>query len=630
MVLTIVTVMSFLAASMTAMFMMNVNLTQSSFNGDIALTEAETALSELMYNLGDDNTHSFGKADEEIRGQATPGFRKDEAYHVLTFKSGTGFPRSTNNIGGSGPASGDGRQVPVDCVHVYSTGVCRGQRRTIEAVIRKPPAPYGLCASGSIHSVSPLTVLGVSKASSNVNPLKPDRPGHVVSNGEIKVDAPGSNITGFMKACGPVTVVGPAQVAGGLRPNASNTVLLDIDIPALNPQSPSAAASPNEGGMTGVVEIIETNHGAQKMDVMYYCGHNLKFEGPVQMDNAFLYVKGNLEILGGLWGTGAIVVDGDVTITGGTSLAAANDSEVALLASGMITLRQGANNYFRGILYSKKGLDAKNMVVIGSAIVNSNDATQGRCELDQMTFVADDAMGKIDFTSKSYDDAKVQVSDGLKSPYQSLLFFGVAEDATKGTTPWSPDLAKDGLQKSVDKIVWQMMGTNTGVDPSNLASNPGDFATAFAKMGTPGNSLPLGPRDNSNPWQTRAYDLLDDLQDVADEAVQAAADLASAEGAMSPIPTTAQQQAVDTARQKVDLANQKLIAAVAKYQNDVTEMAKDFLDWAQERSNADGSYRSRGERPTNVERNFIFDLNRYLPYSDRLQVTYWQVLPSRK
>jgi len=645
MVLTIVTVMSFLAASMTAMFMMNVNLTQSSFNGDIALTEAEAALSELMYKLGQDDTHSFGKANQEIRGQVTPGFRLDEAYHVLTFRTGTGFRYSTNNVGGSATVSGDGRTVPVDCVHVYSTGVCRGQRRVIEAVIRKPPAPYGLCASGPIHSISPLTITGLAADTTDYNPATGgDRPGHLVCNSPagVTVDAPGSNITGFVRSVGPIDVAGPSQVSGGLQPNASNTVLLDIDIAALNPKAPMPAASPNEGGMTGVVEIIETNHdNPQELDVMYYCGHDLVFNAPVQLKDAFLYVKGKLTINGGLWGTGAIVVDGDVSITGGTSLTSANNSEVALLASGMIDLNStgNANNCFRGIVYSEKGLNAKNMVVIGSAIVNDPTGVGGACELDQMTFVGDEDSGKVVFTSKSYDDATVQVSDSLESPYKALAFIG-AEGDPDGM--WWPDIATDGTELTVNKIVFQMMGGNVGgitigpgQMPPGLDSDPVAYAAQFAAMGT---DPPLAADDGSSPWQTQAMNLYTTMQAAAVALNSAAIALEAEEDKLAdmeddtppPPGLQAQRDLVNSLRNGMVGKKNTFLAAVDTYNTGVRQMAQNFVDWAMQRSNANGSYRERGERPTNVERKFTFDLNRYLPYSDRLHVTYWQVAPERK
>ncbi len=628
MVLTIVTVMSFLAASMTAMFMMNVNLTQSSFNGDIALTEAEVALSEVMYKLGQDDTHTYGKNNEEIRGHATPGFRADEAYHVLTFRSGSGFPRSTNNIGGSGPIAGEGRQVPVDCVHVYSTGVCRGQRRTIEAVIRKPPAPYGLCASGPIHSISPLTVTGISKAQTTYDPTKVDRPGHVVSNAGVKIDAPGSNITGYIKGCGPVDVAGPAQVAGGLRPNASNTVLLDIDIQALSPKTPAPAASPNEGGMTGVVEIVEALHESQKLDVMYYCGHDLKFEGPVQLDNAFLYVQGNLEVMGGVWGTGAIVVDGDVTITGGTSLAAANDSEVALLASGLITLRNGANNFFRGIIYSEKGLDAKNMVVIGSAVVNSPDPTQGKCELEDMVFVADEISGVIRWTSTSYSTAKKQNRQGPASRMMGFSTPGNPE-------PWWPEPDKD-RNEQVNKIVWQLMGGNSsgdsagaGINPDHTLKDPQAYLNSLTLSSSA--VFPLNPQTE---WSTRANTLYSSFQASAatvKDALQAWQDKQDSVNSMLPGPARdAAEAELAGLKAAYESALGNFQTALASHNQAVRDLAESFFEFVDETSDSDGSFRNRpGDRPTDVSRDFIFDLNRYLPYSDRLQVTYWQVLPSR-
>lgn len=621
-VLALVTVMSFLAAAMTALFMMSVNLTQGSFNGDVALNEAEAGVNEVLYHLGQTEDHAYGKGNQVIRATHTPGFTAEEAYHVVTFDPSSTFPHSLNNIGASGSGTGyGGRQVPADCVHVISTGVCRGQTRTVEAVIRKPPAPFGLGTSGSIRSASSLVVKGSSGGA-----VTDDRPGHIVANAPegLVIDGANTYISGFAKSCGPISIAQPAEVKGGLRPNASTTELPEISIDALNPQA-----------QTGVVNMLDSTYGAATLDIMYYCGHDLAFTGQVTMKDSFLFVNGNLQISGGVKGKGAIVVTGDVTIDGGVALSSANDMEVALIAKGMITLR-GGSNAFRGLVYSGKGAEVKNMTVIGTTVVNSGDTT-GSAALDGATFISQQPTdGKIEFTAKSRQ-SMTGGSATLNPNQVSLPISALAHDEGSGVFG-SPGGGLNEKDLRDGKLTWILF--QGGSFPSTV-----EGLTAMLTSGNPNTTgAPPFPVPVPAGWGGPSYDGLVTTHQAMVTAANAHAvlleDITALQSELADLEDDVppDQSAIDSTRNAIaakqsQAATQKTTAEslAAQYVSAVTTFNDACIRYFETHVDANGygTEEENGRLPPDFERTFTFDFNKYFPASSHCHIAYWHVTRGR-
>jgi hypothetical protein len=613
-VLGLVTVMTFLAAAMTAMFMANLNLTQGSFNGDIALNQAEAGLHEVLYRLGSNKEYSFGQAQEEISGSMSSDLTPQQSFYKVTFKPGGEYPYSTNNVKGDHPSGYKGRPLTQGLIHVISTGFCRGQYRSVEAVVKQPIAPFGLASTAKIHSLYPLEIYGTSsadKASAGIY----DRPGHLVCNSLNGIEVEKGNaaptfctrISGFAQSCGPIKLDPGARVDDGVRPDASAEAIPKFNIVKdFDPQ-----------GKPGTIEIVELQQPAQALDCIYRSGHDLTFNGPVKMFDSYLYVQGNLNVLGGISGTGAIVVDGDLSVTGGVELDGANN--VALLSTGKVTLRGGSSsyqsNYFQGYVYAEKGVDASNLTVVGSLIVNHPASTpEPEMRLDHVIVVNDDSQGDLTFTAQSYS----YTTTSSASNANWLGFnWNTWNQAYEGAKP-NPNMAPGGIPETeipqkLNFILKHTTGDNIGDQILN-ADGPG-----FIQPPAPGTS--------NTPDIKAVTDAFATLQTFKPKAQEYKAALNPGPEPQPPgDPESADHRAW---REKADKKNQleaELKAAWKAYTDAADQFSKDYYDYVRKHSSANGARRLRPGAPTpDVSRVYVLDLNKYLPISDRLQVTYWQV-----
>lgn len=415
-VLCVVTVMTIIASAMSALGLMNLNLTQSYYNGSIALNEAEAGISRMLYNIREDA--NYGLSNEEIYSKITPDMTINECYHRISFKNGnmSGIPWSTN-AKNSAKTGYNNRTVPKDMIHAVSTGYCRGQYRTIEVLVHKPPFPYALAASGRIESSTPLYVDGVNNAQEYVDGKSPE-PGHILSNyirtGTSKPNPSNPQdcsifigespkektyISGFVQSASNVNIKGTPTIKGGIRQNTDT-----VELPFIN------TGNYFNKDETGVINLCSDTFPAQEMDAMYYHAGNLTYSGSVKMDNAFLFMEnGNLTINGGLSGVGAIIIkNGNVTINGDTTLSGTN--KIALICDGDINLN-GYGNSFQGIVYSHGNINASNITVVGNCVVDGRDAAgkpdqNKSTQLDNCKFVKNTATGTISFTAHSSSEAK--------------------------------------------------------------------------------------------------------------------------------------------------------------------------------------------------------------------------------
>ncbi len=616
-VLGLVSVMTFLAAAMTAMFMANLNLTQGSFNGDIALSQAEAGLHEVLYRLGSNKQYSFGQANEELSGTMSQELTPRQSFYAVSFKPGGAFPYSTNNVKGDHAQGYGGRPLSQGLIHVISTGFCRGQYRTVEALVREPDAPFGLASSAKIHSLFPLEIYGTS-STGKAEAGSYDRPGHLVCNSTQgiqveKGDAPATfatRISGFAQSCGPIALDAGARVDDGVRPHASAEALPKFDI----------VKDFDPKGNPGTIEIVELQHGAQELDCIYRSGHDLTFNGPVQLHDAYLYVQGDLKVHGGVTGTGAIVVDGNLEVVGDVALSGSNN--VALLSTGKISLRGGSasyqSNYFQGYVYAEKGVDAQNLTVVGSLIVN-HPANQPEPEmrLDHVIVVNDDSQGSLTFTAQSYSYTATQSA----SNNANWLSFdwGKWNHEYHGTDLPTTKVDPTGIleEEILEKLPFVLKHTKGDnlADQILNADGPGFMGDQMA-----GNTPDISV-------VTDAFQAVTDAKTLAEEyKTLMNADPEPANGVPEPEDHRRWREKNDRRNQ---LFNQ-LTTAWNNYTAAVDKFTQDYNDYVRQHSSGDGVRRLRPGAPTpDVKREYVFDLNKYLPISDRLQVTFWQVYGRR-
>jgi len=621
-VLLLVTIILLVAATMAGVFTLNMNITQRVSNGSIALAEAEAGISEVLYLISAEDAETpshpdssspaedpkidFGLNKETLRSTITPEMSEDEAFHIVTFDSSSAFPHSTNNTTLSNNSGAFGRTVPDGMIHLVSTGYCKGQYRTIECVVEKPPFPFGLASSGPIHSDTPLTVKGVSSLA-NLQAGDIDRPGHILCNSPagVKIDQVNpprpTEISGFVKSVGPAVIAQPAVVRGGLRTGADVSTLADINIQNFR----------NEGE-PGVVTLLDAQYDEpQEMDIMYfYSGDTLTYAEDVDLDQALLYVEGNLVIKGAVTGEGLIIVDGDVTFESGTSLSGSN--KMAILASGDITIR-GNNNYFSGLVYCEGNFSASDVTIVGNTIINSKDSTKGKASLNNVTVISNEETADMTITVTSSDSVETQSGESrFPFPLQfnaETGIFGVPPDVEDGGSleGW-PDLDKGsgyivGLLTLGENSLWGV-ATKEG-EPIEISFNGG--------YPPPGSEhLVTGMEDLSEKAKV-AQGISQDLQEALDD-------------------REALGQDEDTERQLLDQRIASLEADLARekatFDDDAKALADAVIEFAKRRPDKDGHY----DHPSidlNLEQEHRFNLNEYLPESERIKVSFWKVYPRR-
>lgn len=604
----LVGLVTLLASGMVGVFTLNLNMTQKSFNGSIAESEAEAGIAEALYRITDpsgdniDNDKqppavSYGRSGETIRGTITPDLSPEEAYHVVTFAKGTGFPHSTNNTYLDSDTGSLGRTIPDGMFHIVSTGYCRGQYRTIEALVSKPPFPFGLATSGKLVSHDPFVVKGVSSVADLIDE-KEDRPGHILCNSTdgVKIgqsDPPRPTyISGFVKSVGPIDIAQPAEVIGGLRPGSDTSTLAKIDVTNFKNQN-----------QPGVVTINDAHFvREQTMDIMYfYSGPQLTYERAVKLKQALLYVEGDLVIKGPVTGEGLIVVDGNVTFGSGTTLDGAN--KMAVLASGDVTIR-GANNYFTGLIYCGGNFTASNVTVVGNTIVNSPDPAKGEANLENVTVISNTETGDMTITVTSSNRAEGQ--DNAHDGVIPLLL----NDNTFGL-PHGWDYSNGGGGELQGWVNREEKQENYVMALMLLWTRAENINDEFPKKG-------YGPTSGSagSVWQ-QAQDLYE---------------LAATNRAIHVEIDNVKKQIITA--EESGLPSDHLLARISNLETRLTSR-EDFRKVAaglvsavynhkQRHADGDGVF-DDGTVDMDITIEHRFNLNEYLPESERIKIAYWRV-----
>ncbi len=508
--LVLVGLLAVLATSMVALFTTNLNLLQASNNGQLALSEAEAGLNQVLLNLACDP--DYGTHNESFRRSLQSGFSPQECYHEVSFDTGQSqVPWSLNARSGSATGYG-GRPVASETVHVISTGYCRGQVRTLEAIVRQPPFNYALACAGPIHSANPLRVEGIDSRQAYVQGSSKPLPGHIVSNSPqgIQVSAlsgVSSYISGQARSSGSVDLDPQATVLGGKRPQAAALPLPSINVASFDP-----VGTPGLQSHTSATESLQT------VSATHRCPQDTTFSQPVDFQSGLMYVSGNAVFEHGLSGSGALIVDGDLTIRGaGTQLV--GTSSVAILASGRITIEGDPNqtvtptvsaNFINGLVYGAKGVDLSNITVAGIVLTDDPQAASQFANTNLM-YVADAASLSINIAPQVDSGS----SDGPPIFYGSL-------DANGNFVPSDPAQANGqlfiGIPPGAGPEVWQHAVTNPPGNQSISDFVSANLNTAYlgslrhqaagldlAVPGTPANRivhLANGPLMPANPADT--------------------------------------------------------------------------------------------------------------------------------
>ena len=309
-----------------------------------------------------------------------------DATGTVTYDSGTpGFSKgySTFNLNqDSATVGARGRQVPGRTVHLVARGKVGEVESWMECYYYKPPFPDGLAATGRV-TASSLYLAGVRRTQgyaggdpSTINPAEAF-PANLFSNFSqagppVAVLSDNCRITGSAGAVGGVSVDASSIVEGEVLPGSDPRALPELDV--------RDKITTLEGQAVPVTFPLASN--------WFVRSGPLDVPGELDLNGSILLVRGDLTVDGAIKGTGAILVEGDVTITDGRTEVSASD-QVAIACTGNFTLsaEQPDGNYFQGLVYSEGDLQARDITVFGATVVNGKGGAEGSATLENVRYV---------------------------------------------------------------------------------------------------------------------------------------------------------------------------------------------------------------------------------------------------
>jgi len=375
-VLLLLTIALTLVLTSASVGIFNLRFTNALDNKDHARNLAEAA---IYQTIGLINANAaYGKAGETPPAVTIAGLSQNHR-GVLTFNpsqaSSFQCRRSTNNLDSNADVAGDGQPVPEDGVHLVGLGTCGDARCQLEMVYFRPPFAKAVSASGNC-TLDAVQLSGMQPGAA----FDPATYESMLSDTSLFTNDDADNamvltgtcdIKGSVGAVGRVSLGPNVVVRGEVRPGQAEEAIPKLDVGAL---VDSIAALPNLVAPTSPLNSFSFLSGGGTF-------------AELRLDGGVLAVRGDLTVNGPISGYGAVIVDGNVEIHGGSSL---GSDFASLAASGDIELEAtgASSNFFQGLVYSRGNLTARRITVIGTIVANSEDPDKGMVSLQDMRFIS--------------------------------------------------------------------------------------------------------------------------------------------------------------------------------------------------------------------------------------------------
>jgi len=359
--------------TLVSMAIQHLHFSSVAYQQQAAKNLAEAAIHKALVKVLNSPSQNFGVARlpaEVVR--ITTSHYPQGSQGIVCFHGDTArrekIPLSLNNFRGDGQVLGSlGRSVPINTLHLVATGTCGGYKRTLETLFYVPPFPSALASEGPVRSRGALLVAGVkdpSKFPGNYEDLPPEEkaPSHVFSNftsdKAVELGA-GAVVQGNVGAVGGIIVDPAVTVAGEIRPHSEPQPLPQLDL---------VGVFNRLDRQVGKDLLGSTVNGDYDLQWNAQCNGDLHITGSLQLNQGILFVKGNLQVDGGVTGEGAIYVGGTTLIQRGADLRASD--QIAVVSRDKITLRGAGQSayFFQGLLYSEADVLAKDITVLGAVI----------------------------------------------------------------------------------------------------------------------------------------------------------------------------------------------------------------------------------------------------------------------
>ena len=336
----------------------------------------------------------------------------------ITFNPAAGVPYSTNNLSQSTAVTGwDNTLVPPNSVHLVAVCHSGVQHRVFEQIYSFSVFPWSVASNGSITG-NDMEVFGISESTVAYDGIQDNEKekSDILSNSPTG-STPGSTnsifltgnslVSGDATAVGNVSALAPSEILGDRFEGSQYEKVITVPKRAAdyepNP-SDTLAYGPTIDKLSGLYEVTgDTNIG------------DLTF------DDGMLYVRGNAIITGTIKGTGAIVAEGDITVTG--SMETASDL-AALVAGGDIKINgDGVNtSSFQGLVLAEGSFEAKDTQIIGAVVSLASD---GNVNLERVRAINAQDLTRIDIKYAKELKRATQSNAGIRgSEVVGVLYDG--------------------------------------------------------------------------------------------------------------------------------------------------------------------------------------------------------------
>lgn len=291
-----------------------------------ALYAAESGLAMVQEELESDSTFHAPLIDED-----TP------------FKTGkftirwSGPGRSVNNLSNDAEVNGPRGPVPAHSAYIRVEGRALGQTEVIECMLGQRSDDFlqaALTATGKIYFKGDVAI-GGHQATEDLKAAEAD----VISNDDTPATSGTSNIQ-WDSGSGATGKVGGTIRSAGSGANAiSSNLQPPTSTQALSGQAPvpvkniniKRAIEEKNSGFSGIPSDGRAGPGT------YYDGGDRTVAGDLVLENANIYVKDDLTIIGSIKGVGAIYVGGKTTFSGDSQVVATEEG-IALYSHGDVKL----------------------------------------------------------------------------------------------------------------------------------------------------------------------------------------------------------------------------------------------------------------------------------------------------
>lgn len=411
----------------------HINLMTHTGNASMAL---DLARSSVHVALG----HLF--TDKDFRQTVTvngPG----GAVGQLTFDpaqaASLGIPLSENNLtGGSSKLAADNQMVPEEGAYLVGVATVRGVTRRVKAVVHLPPFPFAAASDGPIVSPGSLVVGSLRPGQDPNSPPNRLLPADLLTNdtGMAALTlGPATTVRGDLRSGGGVSLDPGVQVGGRVLTSQAPRLVPSMSVTALDPDQPAPNGHP--------FLALEPTYPATTFTGTLRGTGTVTVNGRLKLDRALVYIDGNLEINGGVDGTGVLVTTGNLTVNGQANVVA--DSRVAMLSQGKITLAGNgpAGSSIKGLVYAEGGVDAKQLKLQGALVARNLPPVQ----LDRARVLNDGGLLQPPFNTLPHGEPEPQVRWVVGSG--SELMGG---EPTAGYPPTTPPGPSDPTQVSKSKI----------------------------------------------------------------------------------------------------------------------------------------------------------------------------------